>query len=264
MHGARYLHVLVTCPLGWGTASATVRLARLATQSGLFPVFEAEHGDVTAVTKIRRRVPVEEYLRPPERFAHLFGPSRDDATCSRAFQARADRNIETVRQLIALMHNPFAITLDLGSSLRQPHRLAGAPSARSTSHRLPPCNDGCPAGEDVQGWLYDAEERRLRARVAPIMEDNPLPAVMGRVCYHPCETACNRGAARRGGRHQLRRALPRRRGDRQGWRVDVAAPPSGSACSSSAPGRPASPPPTTWRAAATRSRSTTPARPPAA
>ena len=60
------------------------------------------------------------------------------------------------------------------------------------------------------------------------MEDNPLPAVMGRVCYHPCETACNRGAARRGGRHQLRRALPRRRGDPA--RLDASrspAPPTG-------------------------------------
>src|SRR6478672_5851303 len=63
MRGARYLHVLVPCPLGWGSASEdTIRLARLATQSGLFPVFEAEHGDVTHVTPIRRRVTVDEYL----------------------------------------------------------------------------------------------------------------------------------------------------------------------------------------------------------
>src|SRR3954466_7549561 len=65
LHGARYLHVLVTCPLGWGTASAdAVRIARLATQTGLFPVFEGERGDVTAVTKIRHRAPIEAYLRP--------------------------------------------------------------------------------------------------------------------------------------------------------------------------------------------------------
>src|SRR5207342_2329437 len=69
MHGARYLHVLVPCPLGWGTASAeTIRLARLATQCGLFPVFEAEHGAVTGRTPIRRQVPVEDYLRPQARF----------------------------------------------------------------------------------------------------------------------------------------------------------------------------------------------------
>ena len=58
LRGARYLHVLVPCPLGWGSASRdTIRLARLAKESGLFPVFEAEHGEVTGVSKIRRRVP---------------------------------------------------------------------------------------------------------------------------------------------------------------------------------------------------------------
>jgi pyruvate ferredoxin oxidoreductase beta subunit len=91
--GARYVHILVTCPLGWGCASHdTVRVARLATQSGLFPVFEAEAGDVTAVTKIRRKVPVEEYLRPQRRFAHLFEPELRSDVIAR-IQARADRNI---------------------------------------------------------------------------------------------------------------------------------------------------------------------------
>jgi pyruvate ferredoxin oxidoreductase beta subunit len=93
IRGARYLHVLVSCPLGWGTASRdSIRIARLAHQTGLFPVFEAEHGDVTAVTRIRRRVPVEEYLRPQRRFAHLFAPvERRDVIAD--IQARADRNI---------------------------------------------------------------------------------------------------------------------------------------------------------------------------
>jgi pyruvate ferredoxin oxidoreductase beta subunit len=62
--GARYLHVLIPCPLGWGTASCdTIRIARLAVQCGLFPVYEAEHGDVVSASPVRRRVPVEEYLR---------------------------------------------------------------------------------------------------------------------------------------------------------------------------------------------------------
>src|SRR3546814_10531129 len=73
LHGARYLHILVPCPLGWGAASCdTIKLARLARETGIFPVFEAERGEVTAVTKIRRRVPVEQYLKPQKRFAHLF------------------------------------------------------------------------------------------------------------------------------------------------------------------------------------------------
>src|SRR6266516_2718196 len=68
LHGPRYLHVLVTCPLGWGTASCdSVRIARLAKETGLFPVFEAEGGEVTSVSKIRRPLPVDEYLRPQRR-----------------------------------------------------------------------------------------------------------------------------------------------------------------------------------------------------
>jgi pyruvate ferredoxin oxidoreductase beta subunit len=93
IRGARYLHVLVPCPLGWGSASHdTIRLARLARETGIFPVFEARHGEVTAVTKIRHRVPVEEYLKPQKRFAHLFGkPGHPDMVAR--IQEDADRNI---------------------------------------------------------------------------------------------------------------------------------------------------------------------------
>jgi pyruvate ferredoxin oxidoreductase beta subunit len=91
--GARYLHLLVTCPLGWGAASHdSIRLARLAVESGLFPVFEGEGGAVTHVTPIRRPVPVEEYLRPQRRFAHLFAPEERRDVID-AIQARADRTI---------------------------------------------------------------------------------------------------------------------------------------------------------------------------
>jgi pyruvate ferredoxin oxidoreductase beta subunit len=92
-HGPRYLHVFVPCPLGWGSEAAdTIKIARLARETGLFPVFEAEDGDVTAVSKIRRPVPVEEYLRLQRRFAHLFGdPPRTDVIAR--IQAGADRNI---------------------------------------------------------------------------------------------------------------------------------------------------------------------------
>src|SRR3954466_10713361 len=94
LHGARYIHVLVTCPLGWGCeASQTVQVARLAKESGLFPVFEAEAGDVTSVSKIRRQVAVEEYLKAQRRYAHLFKPSRREDVIA-ALQARADRNIK--------------------------------------------------------------------------------------------------------------------------------------------------------------------------
>jgi pyruvate ferredoxin oxidoreductase beta subunit len=92
--GARYLHVLVPCPLGWRSASKdTIRVARLATESGIFPVFQAEHGQVTSVSRIRRQVPVEEYLTLQGRFAHLFGETPQPDVVAR-IQAGADRNIE--------------------------------------------------------------------------------------------------------------------------------------------------------------------------
>jgi pyruvate ferredoxin oxidoreductase beta subunit len=91
--GARYLHVQVPCPLGWGSAPCdTIKIARLGVETGLFPLFEAEHGEVTEVTKIRRRRPVEDYLRPQRRYAHLFREPRDEAAMA-AIQAIADRNI---------------------------------------------------------------------------------------------------------------------------------------------------------------------------
>ena len=99
VRGARYLHVLVPCPLGWGSAAdQTIALARLATECGLFPVFEGARGEVTAVRPIRRQVPVEEYLRPQKRYAHLFAdPPRTDVIAR--LQALADRNIRRYRLL---------------------------------------------------------------------------------------------------------------------------------------------------------------------
>ena len=93
MRGARYLHVLCPCPLGWGSAPAdTVHLARLAQRSGLFPVYEAEHGEVTSVLPIRDRVPVDGYLRAQRRYAHLFGDHPKPEVVAHV-QELADRNI---------------------------------------------------------------------------------------------------------------------------------------------------------------------------
>jgi pyruvate ferredoxin oxidoreductase beta subunit len=92
-HGARYLHILVPCPLGWGSSPAdTIKVARLATESGLFPVFEAETGQVVSSTPIRHQVPVTEYLRIQARYAHLFRPVERTEMIAR-IQAAADRNI---------------------------------------------------------------------------------------------------------------------------------------------------------------------------
>jgi pyruvate ferredoxin oxidoreductase beta subunit len=97
--GARYIQILVPCPLGWGAASQdTIRLSRLAKETGTFPVFEAEYGEITSSSKIRRLLPVEEYLRPQKRFAHLFGKVPAVETIAR-LQALADKNIRRYQML---------------------------------------------------------------------------------------------------------------------------------------------------------------------
>ena len=89
--GARYIQILVPCPLGWGAASHDpIRLSRLAKETGTFPVFEAEYGERTSSSKIRRLLPVEEYLKPQKRFAHLFGKTPAIDTIAR-LQAIADK-----------------------------------------------------------------------------------------------------------------------------------------------------------------------------
>src|SRR5450631_1004593 len=57
---------------------------------------------------------------------------------------------------------------------------------------LPPCNAGCPAGENIQAWLAHAEVGHHEQAWRQLVADNPLPAIHGRVCYHPCESVCNR------------------------------------------------------------------------
>ncbi|MGC8626041.1 MAG: thiamine pyrophosphate-dependent enzyme [Acidimicrobiales bacterium] len=91
--GARYLHILAPCPLGWKSATKdTVRLARLAVESGLFVLLEAEDGEVVATTPLRHRVPVNEYLRLQGRYDHLFtGPGRRDIVAR--IQKIADDNV---------------------------------------------------------------------------------------------------------------------------------------------------------------------------
>ena len=97
--GARYIHILVPCPLGWGSPSnQTIQLSRLAKETGVFPVFEAINGEITSSAKIRRPLPVEDYLKPQKRFAHLFGKTPAVATIAR-LQALADKNIRKYQLL---------------------------------------------------------------------------------------------------------------------------------------------------------------------
>lgn len=90
------------------------------------------------------------------------------------------------------MHKPFAITLDPGSSLAN-HTGSWRSQRPVYADHLPPCNAQCPAGEDIQGWLFHAESGDYETAWRHLTRDNPFPATMGRVCYHTCEAACNRG-----------------------------------------------------------------------
>src|SRR6478735_2835286 len=129
---------------------------------------------------------------------------------------------------VSEMDKPFAITLDPGSSRADKTGTWRTERAEYVT-RVPPCGNACPAGEDVRGWLFDAEsgEEGYEKAWRTIMETNPFPAVMGRVCYHPCETACNRGQLDESvGINSVERFL----GDHaieQGWTVSVTAEPSG-------------------------------------
>ncbi len=89
------------------------------------------------------------------------------------------------------MKHPFAITLEVGTS-KLNHTGSWRTMRPEYVDRLPPCNAACPAGEDIQGWLSHAEAGEYEAAWRALTRDNPLPAIMGRVCYHPCETKCNR------------------------------------------------------------------------
>jgi 2-oxoacid:acceptor oxidoreductase delta subunit (pyruvate/2-ketoisovalerate family) len=89
------------------------------------------------------------------------------------------------------MEHPFAITLDVGTSLAN-HTGSWRSERPVYVDRLPPCNHACPAGENIQDWLFHAESGDYEGAWRVLTQDNPMPAVMGRVCYHPCETACNR------------------------------------------------------------------------
>lgn len=126
------------------------------------------------------------------------------------------------------MEKPFAITLDVGTS-KANHTGSWRTERPVYIDRLPPCNNACPAGENIQSWLYAAEEggEGYEKGWRQIMADNPFPAIMGRVCYHPCETSCNRAQLDTAvGINSIERFL----GDeaiKQGWSIEVTAPLTG-------------------------------------
>lgn len=124
------------------------------------------------------------------------------------------------------MEKPFAITLEVESSLAN-HTGSWRVERPQYVNLMPPCNNACPAGENIQNWLYVAEDGSYEAAWKALIVENPFPAIMGRVCYHPCQTACNRAQLDEAvGINSVERFL----GDlaiEKGWAIPVTANPSG-------------------------------------
>ena len=162
-------------PAGLGQRRAATRSGSRGspTRPGCSPSSRRTRGDVTGVSKIRRQVPVEEYLRPQRRFAP---PVRARAPRGR-HRAHPGPRRPQHRALRAAADGPRSPSRSRSTSAPAwPTRPArGAPSARSTSHRLPPCDNACPAGEDPQEWLYHAEEGDYEAAWREIMRRQPVP-----------------------------------------------------------------------------------------
>lgn len=121
---------------------------------------------------------------------------------------------------------PFAVALNIGSSAAN-HTGSWRSERPIYVDLLPPCNKQCPAGENIQQWLFHTEEGDYEAAWREIMVNNPMPAVMGRVCYHTCEGACNRGKVDESvGINSVERFL----GDKalqEGWTVEPVNPDTG-------------------------------------
>ena len=195
-HGARYLHVLVPCPLGWGSDAERHGAGGPArdperTLPGLRG--RARHGHPChpdPAPGAGRGVPATAGpFQAPVRRART--PRRG---CRSAGAGRPRHRPVRAGPRGGVMKLPFAVTLGPGSS-RADHTGAWRTERAVYTERTAPCGNACPAGEDVRSWLYDAESGGAGYEAAwrRIMETNPFPAVCGRVCYHPCETACNRG-----------------------------------------------------------------------
>ncbi len=124
------------------------------------------------------------------------------------------------------MEKPFAITLEVESSLAN-HTGSWRVERPQYVNLMPPCNNACPAGENIQNWLYVAEDGSYEAAWRSLITENPFPAIMGRVCYHPCQAACNRAQLDEAvGINSVERFL----GDlaiEKGWSIPVTAQPSG-------------------------------------
>ena len=155
----------VPAGLGLGTRGHDQAGARSPSSRGLFPLFEAEHGEITGRTTIRRKVPVDGIPRSCRSASRTCSDRRRTSSVSRSIQANGRPHHRQIRpaRLANIMEKPYAIHAGSGSSL------ANKTGSWRTSRpvyldRLPPCNHACPAGENIQGWLYPCESRATTKR----------------------------------------------------------------------------------------------------
>ena len=258
---ARYVHILVPCPLGWGSAAGTRcgwpawRPRRASSRSSRRSTARS------CGSTIRRPAPVEEYLRLQGRFRTFrrrgeAGPARVIA----ALQAMADGRIARYGLLgteggrpdrEAFRHHPRG-RFEPGQQDRLvAHRAAGVRRPPAAVQRRLPGRGEHPA------VAVPGRRRLLRGGLAPDHARQPAAAVMGRACFHPCQTACNRATIDEAvGINAIERFL----GDRawpEGWAPDPPGPPPATGSWSSARAPAGSRPPTTCACWATRWWSTT-------
>ena len=234
-HGARYLHVLVPCPLGLGRRPARHHPAgppgppdravpglRGRARRGHRGVARSA-GRCRSSEYLRLQKPLRPPLRRPTAAAARGG---GPAPGHGRPQHRPLRAARRPRRGSDVMEKPVRHHPRRGLEPGQQDRLLAGRAARSTS-TASTLQPRLPGRGGHPRWLYQAEEGDYEAAWRRIMEDNPLPAVMGRACFHPCETACNRAQLDEAvGINAVERFL----GDRpssEGWTLPTPAPTTG-------------------------------------
>jgi hypothetical protein len=191
IRGARYIHILVPCPLGWGTASHDTIAGAAGQGNRHLPGVRGEHGESSRSTKIRRPLPVEDYLKPQKRFAHLFGknPAVEPSPECRRWPTRTSASYDCSARR-RTDDKPFAITLDPGSSLAnhtgswRTERPVYVDRCRRATTSAPPAR---------HPGLAVPRRRATTKRLAAPDQGQPLPGDHGPRLLPHLRGACNRG-----------------------------------------------------------------------
>jgi hypothetical protein len=220
IHGARYLHILVPCPLGWGSASCdTIKVARLAKETGLFPVFEAEHGVVTAsrrsATARSRSTSRSRVVTPPLRRARparhrRADPSRSPTRTSRATGSSSDADAagRDAGKVSVMTEAPLRDHPRGRVEPREPHRFVARRAARLRRSTAPRATTPAPPGRTSSSGSTTPSPATTRPRGANSSWTIPSRR-HGTHLLSPVRDRVQPRPGRRGGRDQRHRTLPR-------------------------------------------------------